>query len=543
LVERGRVLFDRPDDRPRQAWFDLVEDWGLGEQDLQLPLGRLVDVVTAIRKQPPGRQVARALNTLSSRLLQDGDTERALTVAQESRVMAVELDDPALLVEATGNLALASAAAGEFEEALRLSDEEVAAAAVIGDLVLVAMALTARGVVLWESGDIPGGQVAAEQCRALLGGSRPGPSPIAWAQAQLNASEGFVDLGLWDRAIERFSELDAAVGALTPFFRGWADELRSGLAVKRGEPRAAELEVGPETNSEIRQLQKAFGVACMRDDVLTHLRRYEESRAVARSVLWQARAERGLPAYVWPLLAVVSRNEVEAALADGTPDAAIVERVAKLSASVPAQNGLHDAYAAQVAADLCWVAGEVDVELCRTAAERWEEIGLPYWHAWALLRTGQAAAGTGHPDEARSALARALDTADRLGAAPLAERIHRAAVAFSIRLVTRPGARRPDPVGLTAREHEVLALLAEGARNRGIAQRLVISEKTFSVHVSNLLAEAARRQPRRGGHRRPPARPARGSARLGLTRPLRSVSAPAEDRNFSRSASTWSSGS
>jgi DNA-binding NarL/FixJ family response regulator len=40
---------------------------------------------------------------------------------------------------------------------------------------------------------------------------------------------------------------------------------------------------------------------------------------------------------------------------------------------------------------------------------------------------------------------------------------------------------------LTAREHEVLDVLATGATNRAIAERLFISEKTVSVHVSNLI--------------------------------------------------------
>ena len=42
---------------------------------------------------------------------------------------------------------------------------------------------------------------------------------------------------------------------------------------------------------------------------------------------------------------------------------------------------------------------------------------------------------------------------------------------------------------LTPREVEVLALVAEGLDNAGVAQRLVISSKTASVHVSNILAK------------------------------------------------------
>ena len=43
--------------------------------------------------------------------------------------------------------------------------------------------------------------------------------------------------------------------------------------------------------------------------------------------------------------------------------------------------------------------------------------------------------------------------------------------------------------GITPREREVLALLAEGAANREIAETLVITEKTASVHVSHILAK------------------------------------------------------
>ena len=60
----------------------------------------------------------------------------------------------------------------------------------------------------------------------------------------------------------------------------------------------------------------------------------------------------------------------------------------------------------------------------------------------------------------------------------------------SSRPTTRPSPPRPaDPFGLTSREREVLALVAEGYTNRRIAETLFISESTAGVHVSHILGK------------------------------------------------------
>ena len=48
---------------------------------------------------------------------------------------------------------------------------------------------------------------------------------------------------------------------------------------------------------------------------------------------------------------------------------------------------------------------------------------------------------------------------------------------------------RAHPRGLTLREREVLDLVAEGLRNRDIAERLFLSPKTVAVHVSSIIAK------------------------------------------------------
>jgi DNA-binding NarL/FixJ family response regulator len=57
------------------------------------------------------------------------------------------------------------------------------------------------------------------------------------------------------------------------------------------------------------------------------------------------------------------------------------------------------------------------------------------------------------------------------------------------RPVARAQAEEEDPFGLTRRERQVLALIAEGATNRQIGAALYMAEKTASVHVSRILSK------------------------------------------------------
>ncbi|MGH8963573.1 MAG: helix-turn-helix transcriptional regulator [Jatrophihabitantaceae bacterium] len=91
------------------------------------------------------------------------------------------------------------------------------------------------------------------------------------------------------------------------------------------------------------------------------------------------------------------------------------------------------------------------------------------------------AAGRGPEAAAQADLARAQ--ARELKAEPLLAEIR----TLGLSAAPRPGAGESH--ALTDREREVLALLVDGRTNRQIAQRLYISEKTVSVHVSNILAK------------------------------------------------------
>jgi DNA-binding CsgD family transcriptional regulator len=77
--------------------------------------------------------------------------------------------------------------------------------------------------------------------------------------------------------------------------------------------------------------------------------------------------------------------------------------------------------------------------------------------------------------------------------------------------VERPAGHPGALLGLTPREAEVLGLVARGYTNRQIAEQLVISVKTASVHVSHILAKVDARNRVEAAaiaHRLAPATPA-----------------------------------
>jgi DNA-binding CsgD family transcriptional regulator len=115
----------------------------------------------------------------------------------------------------------------------------------------------------------------------------------------------------------------------------------------------------------------------------------------------------------------------------------------------------------------------------RRAWAVFRDLGAPYEAARVRMHLGLAYRGLGDGDTAAMELDAARCVFEDLGAEVDRRRVEALARSAS-----------PAPVdGLTAREVEVLVLVARGKTNRAIADELFISEKTVARHISNIFTK------------------------------------------------------
>jgi DNA-binding CsgD family transcriptional regulator len=183
-----------------------------------------------------------------------------------------------------------------------------------------------------------------------------------------------------------------------------------------------------------------------------------------------------------------------------------VTRSNLLAAYVEIMLDAHDVAAARVAADeLSAIAGDLGAPLLlgamaahaqgavllgegdppaalaalRRARTAWQELEAPYEAARVRVLVGLACRKLGDQESAELELDAARWVFQQLGAAPDLARVQA--------LSQTKAAKKAG--GLTAREVQLLRLMAAGKTNRAIAAELVLSERTVDRHVSNIFAK------------------------------------------------------
>ncbi|MFJ2081799.1 AAA family ATPase [Micromonospora chokoriensis] len=350
-----------------------------------------------------------------------------------------------------------------------------AAARAAGDAPALVLALVFESDMLCELGRYAESAQAAEA--GVTEARRVGISRSTGAYLLSNRAEALIALGRWDEAEEVCAEA-ARIDLSGVTGLHWL-QLSAGLRLARARPGADELVDRALTflgrpylwpNHRLPLHELAIEAALASDDKVEAVRAARV--AVADDSLPQ------LPREGWPVLSAVARTAARV----GDRDLAVA--VAALATDLPARHPAARAHAAQVTALLA--VGDQALPAWRTAVGAWRADGQPYPLGRALVALAEAAAAAGERDETAAAVTEAAEIGQRLGAVPLVEAAGTLARRVGLRTLGQGGAGSDL---LTAREREVLRLVAEGHSNSRIAEQLFISPKTASVHVSRIIAK------------------------------------------------------
>jgi DNA-binding CsgD family transcriptional regulator len=391
-------------------------------------------------------------------------------------------------------------AAGDYEAGAAVAHEAAAIGQRFGDRDLFAMAIHAEGQMQIRCGRVPQGLALLDESMVAVttGGVAPFVVGIVYCGVILACQEVF-EVGRareWTLALTAWVNQQPDLVAFTgrclihraeilQLGGEWADALEesrravhrlvetsnpaAGLAYYRqgellrlaGDFEAAEeayreaSKFGWEPQPGLAQLRLAQGKT---ETALAAIRRanVEISEPLKRVAL--------LPAYV------------EIALAAGEMDEARTVCLELRELGETYESAMVDAMVAHAHGAVALAEDEPETAIVslREAGRTWLELDVPYEIARARVLVSRACTALGDEEAASFELEAAREIFQRLGALPDLTRLEPA----------------PRPThGLSARELEVLRLVAAGKTNRDIAEALVISEHTVARHLQNIYAK------------------------------------------------------
>jgi ATP/maltotriose-dependent transcriptional regulator MalT len=450
---------------PRAAWCAgrlCIEHSLRGEP--ALAAGWLMRTQRLLRGQPERVQHGYLAMVESNLARARGETDEALARAERATELGLRFGDPDLAAMGIHLHGLALIDAGRVAEGMALLGEAMTAvvAGELGTFFTGVVYCNAIAACL-EVGDVgrlgEWNDAARQWCESL-----PPEAPFP-AICRVNRAEAASLRGAWPEAEAEASRASRELrfsprAAARAFYETGEIRRRVGNLAGAEEAFARAHELG---------LQPQPGLALLR---LAQGRPDAALRALRVAV---ADKPEGRPRRARLLAALV-----EIALAAGDLDAA--RQASRELDQVAGRFGTPalDAAAATAGGALRLAEGDLPgaLDRLRTACATWQELRLPYETARARLLYGAALRHAGSEEDALLELRAALAAFERLGAAGDA--------AEAAALL---GGREELPRGLTAREAEVLRLVAAGKTNREVAAALVISEHTVARHVQNIFVK------------------------------------------------------
>jgi DNA-binding CsgD family transcriptional regulator len=343
----------------------------------------------------------------------------------------------------------------------------------------------------------------------------PELSRWSWEHATENLCTALVEVGEWDAAESLLGParvLDASGPSA-----GIIEAIAGLIHCHRGDMVAAESDL----LSAESKLPSGMG---WWTDGFDHLRRYirvqsalsrgdHEAAARYLDCVWSGDKRTSRHSRFWRLLLLAAYVEVESMArlpsrrrgdASDQPRRSAV-RLRELSVNTAATGIVGKAWTAQLEAEIGLLEGHRDPDSWQRAVDAWEVTGQVHDQAWALVKLARCKLAS--PAERQSA-ATALRTAQAIGArlraTPLLEAVAQVVGRARLDIAGSGAAHTSRPHPLTAREVEVLRLVAMGLSNDQIAGRLFISPRTASVHVSHILRKldvASRSEATTAAHR------------------------------------------
>jgi DNA-binding CsgD family transcriptional regulator len=486
--------------KERLAYFLLEID---GDDEAMATASAAVDVLPAL---PPTWERAGALATHARTLLSLPDAELARARAEEADAAASAAEAPWLQADALATLSSVQERAGHIEAAIatRAKAVELASGSDRTGVELRARALLAR--IQLESGDLAGASKTAHLGTDRAERAGLNLAPFGLDLRYLHYLAHYYD-GDWDHARQI---TDSFVVRVANVAEARLSAMALFIDVATASPRVAERRTWLEPFLAMDQLTEYIAMGLFAEDACWAGRLEEAVSAVQATI--KAALAWGDGSYSTQLIRPAAVGLT--ALADQAGHARAAgqhEHAEELVAQARSLAEVARAGAASSAAlgvdGRGWLArGEAEVLRAegKNDPRNWQAVvdtfgpGFAYEAARSRWRLAEALAEAGERDAAQEQWLLAATAVGKLGAARL--RAALTDLARRARLGPGPGtgtakrtglarAQRSPLAALTARELEVLRQLAAGRSNREVAAELFISDKTVSVHVSNILAK------------------------------------------------------